>query len=182
MDCQKIFLLVCCCVAAGNAQLQCAYNGMDFSSLQGKSYLKHAVLVNVSTDYHLTICGVNPLRCNASEFNWPPNEAPDRKNFPMGALLEVYNWAADNGKYKSCKVLGQYEENMASWNKTEAGTSELILTGAPPDQCRIPGKTASTHIEFLCGVDESPDPSNITMYLGMNCIYEVKFPTSLACI
>lgn len=39
----------------------------------------------------------------------------------------------------------------------------------------------SAHIEFVCGGDESPDPSNITWYLGWGCAYEVKFPTSLAC-
>ena len=164
-----------------NAQLKCAHNGVDFSPLQGKSYLQHDTIVNVSTDLYLTICGVNALRCNASEFNWPPSQEDDRKNFPMGAMLEVNNWAAQGGKYKSCIVHGQYKENLASWNTTEAGNSELILTGAPPDQCRIPNEEATAHIEFVCGGDESPDPSNITWYLGWGCAYEVKFPTSLAC-
>ena len=181
---QKAFLIACC-ITCGltvvNAELQCAYNGVDFSPLQGKSYLRHMTLVNISTDYHLTICGVNALRCNASEFNWPPSQEWDRKYYPMGALLEVYNWDADNGKYKSCNVLGQYEETLASWNKTEAGNSELIIKGAAPDQCRIPNTLASTHIEFVCGEIESPDPSNITLYLGLDCAFQVKFPTSLAC-
>jgi hypothetical protein len=184
MVCYKVFLIalsITCGLAAVNAELQCAYNGVDFSPLQGKSYLKHETVFNTSTDYYLTICGMNALRCNASEFNWPPSQEGDRRKYPMGALLEVLNWSADHGKYKSCRELGLYEDTFASWNKTEAGTSELILQGAAPSNCRIPGTLASTHIQFVCGEVESPDPANITYYLGRYCAFQVIFPTSLAC-
>ena len=160
----------------------CVYNGMDFSALKGTSYKKHETIMGVSTDWHLTICGSNALHCNEPQFNWPPRDEWDRKHFPVGSLVQVYNWAKDNGKYKSCNVLGQYQEEFSSWDTTEKGNSELILRGGGSSTCNVRNPVfAKTHIEFVCAKTRQPHPSEIKILPSRNCVYKVVFPTSLAC-
>ena len=169
-------LLLTCCSFGGDAA--CGYNGIDLSPLQGKSFLIHQTLVNVSTDWHFTVCGSNLLHCNESQFNWPPSQAPDRKNFPIGSLVEVYNF---NAKYKSCNILGQFRENFISWNSTADNEIVLNMKGGSPAQCRIPNEATNTNVFFVCGKNVIPDDAEIDVYQTSNCANRVTFPTSLVC-
>ena len=160
------------------AALTCGYKGTDLSPLQQKSFVIHKTLVNVSTEWHFTVCGSNLLHCNESQFNWPPSQAPDRKLYPIGSLVEVYNW---NPKYKSCNILGQYKESFVSWKTDSDGQIVLNMQGGSPAQCRIPGDSTNTDVVFVCGKNVVPDEKEIDVSLTRDCTNRVVFPTSLVC-
>ena len=145
------FVLLACFVydiRGSVAELTCGYKDTDLSALKQKSFVIRKTLVNVSTEWHFTMCGSNLLHCNESQFNWPPSQAHDRKAYPIGSLVEVYNW---NAEYKSCNILGQYKESFVSWSTNSDGQIVLNMKGGSPAQCILPREGTNTDVVFVCG-------------------------------